>query len=384
MKQFDLRPTIFFIVCALVLPVFAARVELTGFVPPGIDQGRVQYEYARIWKIVAPFRRIDTAAISVLFFSSYGSKAESGLLPEWGGGGAIGTNRIVVATDRELFLDMDLSRTMVHELAHIVLNRAACGRVYFPRWFHEGVAMALSGDLSANENSVISKAIFAGATLPLVSIDSVNLFPRFRAELAYAQSHDAVAWLIENYGIDVIAEIVEASVAKGSFARGLETTLQLSVREVEHGAHTALLARHGRFFWIMDEYLIWLITALFAMVSFVVVYFVKRSQVALLDDSVATEGPYPPSTSSRNVRTIHHDKTIAVDDEDSEFDEYADHIGLEDDEEEEDKEFFRMFDDDDGGEDQSDEVDDWDDEGQDGVAWWEELGYESEEDAMKG
>lgn len=373
----------FFLLCALhAFPVQAGRIELTGFVPPGIDAAFVNYEYRRLWKAIVPFRHPDTSGINILFFNTHGTVAEEGLLPEWGGGGAIGRDRIVVPIDRPEFLEMDLGRTLVHELAHIVLNRAAPDRVYFPRWFHEGVAMALSGDLSEREKFALSKAMFSGSLMPLASVDSVNLFPQFRAELAYAQSRLAVEWLVSTYGVEVIGEIVEGSVKRGSFSGGLDETLKIGPREFESSARNYLLQTQGRFWWILDEYLVWALISLFALFSFVTVYILNRIKMNAMDAPAEGAAPAPGPGNSPQYENGSYEYA-AEHAEDAEFDDYADQIGLVDDDAAEDAELSRPFDDDDGGEECVDEVDDWDDEGQDGLSWWEEEGYGSEAEAMK-
>jgi len=68
---------------------------------------------------------------------------------------------------------MDAGRVTVHELVHIVLARAY-GSVPVPRWFHEGLAMTLSGELLFEEQVVISRALFTHQLLPFDTIEKVN------------------------------------------------------------------------------------------------------------------------------------------------------------------------------------------------------------------
>ena len=64
--------------------------------------------------------------------------------------------------------------------------------VNIPRWFHEGMAMALSGEIDSDAPVTLSKAVLSRKLLPLDSIKYVNRFKRDKAHLAYCQSHFAV------------------------------------------------------------------------------------------------------------------------------------------------------------------------------------------------
>ena len=48
--------------------------------------------------------------------------------------------------------------TASHELAHIAINRI-CDTVKIPRFFHEGVAMSLSGSITIDEQLTLSIAL---------------------------------------------------------------------------------------------------------------------------------------------------------------------------------------------------------------------------------
>lgn len=246
---------IFLLVITLIVTL-SSQVMLKGFVPHGIDEGAILYEYKRIYKTLAPSERVDLSPLNVTFFTGNWSSNEKYSLPEWGGGGAIGKNDIVVCVDNKPFLDHSVYQITVHELVHIAINRI-CQDVAVPRWFHEGLAMILSGEATTRENIVISKALFSGSLMQLKAIDSVNAFGRFRAELAYCQSRQAVLYLIDIYGIGVFQEIIKASNETGSIWKGFEEVLEISERELELLYRNYIMKNHGRFFWLVDFYLIW-------------------------------------------------------------------------------------------------------------------------------
>lgn len=289
--------------CFLLLIILClylhAQITLQGFTPKGIDKPTVQYEYKRIYTTLAPKKRIDRSPITITFYSTTVQSNSTYSLPEWGGGGAIGTDAVVVCIDKKPFLEHTPYQVTVHELVHIVINRL-CRDIAVPRWFHEGLAMTLSGDATDREDIVLSKALFTGSIMPLQAIDSVNSFGRFRAELAYCQSRQAVRYLIDTYGIEVIVEIVEAVNEAGSFWDGFYEVLQLSERELEIYYRKFIMKHHGKFFWLLDTYLVWAgIVLLFLCAYLITVIRIKKKRAVLeAEDALSGNGVINEKVSS--------------------------------------------------------------------------------------
>lgn len=267
---------------AILLPA-RGFVELRGFVPRGVSEELVAYEYKRIHRLLAPDERVDTSPLVVTYFTRKGTAHEQYSLPEWGGGGAIGTDRIVVAVDVTPLLDQDFVQTTIHELAHIVINRVA-GKTPVPRWFHEGVAMMVSRDVSFREHTVISRAIFAGALMPLSSIDSVNRFGAHRARLAYAQSRQAVRFLVETYGVESLGMILREARRGGSFERAFQEVLGITPGELNRLVRRFVTQRYGPVFWLADTYVLWLAILALALVAYAAAMVRKRRRAAAMEE----------------------------------------------------------------------------------------------------
>jgi len=149
--------------------------------------------------------------------------------------------------------------------------------------------MTLSGEATDRENIVISKALFTGSIMPLHSIDSVNSFGRFRAELAYCQGRQAVLYLIDMYGIEVIGEIIEAANTKQSFWQGFYEVLQLSEKELEAFYRKYILTHHGKFFWLVDKYLVWVLILILFLLAYTITFFRIRAKRQLLEEEDALQ-----------------------------------------------------------------------------------------------
>ncbi|HMD67237.1 MAG TPA: hypothetical protein VKF42_00060, partial [Chitinivibrionales bacterium] len=117
-------------------------LQFEGIVPPDVDRAAMNGEYYRLYRLVAPGQRPDASPLRIVYYSDKSTVNYGGMLPEWGGGGAIGGNLIVVPTTFKPFLDQSFAQVTRHELVHAVLARAYPG-LDIPRWFHEGAAMTL-------------------------------------------------------------------------------------------------------------------------------------------------------------------------------------------------------------------------------------------------
>jgi hypothetical protein len=241
--------------------------HLEGRVPQGLSTAFLTGNYVRIWRAIAPDTAVDRSCITVIYYSRSDERKLGVRLPEWGGGGAIGRDTIIVPTDRFPLADMDIGRVTVHELVHIALERAY-GRVRIPRWFHEGLAMTLSGELSFEEQTALSRAVFSKRLLALDSIERVNRFNVSGAMLAYSESHLAVAFMIDKYSIDGIPELLDSVRALGRFDSALYKVFGFTAQEYDRTVQNYIVDKYQFVFLMGDTYLFWVPGALLVVAGF--------------------------------------------------------------------------------------------------------------------
>ncbi|HUI92967.1 MAG TPA: hypothetical protein VLX68_12030 [Chitinivibrionales bacterium] len=278
---------------------FSDQLEFEGAIPPDVNTAALTADYYRIYHLVAPRQRPDERPLRIVYYSEKSKENFDDVLPEWGGGGAIGGDLIVIPTKFKPFLDQSFSQITRHELVHAVLARAYPG-VAIPRWFHEGVAMTLSGEIGFQENVVVSAAIFTGSLMPLSSIDSVNSYGRNRADLAYCQSHLAVLFLIDQCGIEVVPDLLIMARKTTSFWKGLHAVLGVTPNEFEALYRKDISSRFQLAFVFADYYAFWVAVALLFLVAAGVAIVRKQKKLAqmereeAMDDDAAPPRPLPP------------------------------------------------------------------------------------------
>ncbi|MBD3290794.1 hypothetical protein GF337_18450 [candidate division KSB1 bacterium] len=127
-------------------------------------------------------------------------------LPEWSAGAALPAHRVMVL--KSYNTNSDFRKTAIHELVHLLIDEAM-NSVQIPRWLNEGLAVYFSGEKNFASTSLISKALMTQSIIDLSDIDYVLTFHESKAQLAYQESYLAVKYLIENYGVQSVREIIK-------------------------------------------------------------------------------------------------------------------------------------------------------------------------------
>ncbi len=278
------------IAAIVMLGIFPARAQLVlqGSVPAGVSASSLTSEYYRIYRIVAPDKRPVKSPLRIIYYTKSHEHGTGFVLPEWGGGGAIGDSLIIIPVDFKPFLEQSFPQITVHELVHIVLARAYPG-VSIPRWFHEGAAMLLSGELSWEENATVSKAIFFGRLMPLASIDSVNGFARGRADLAYSQGHLAALFLVDRYGMESLQRILSAARRSRNFQAGILEATGLTLREFEEMAGNYITSKYRLVFFVTDSYIWWAFIVVLFIAGYVATVKRNRKRAAAMEEAERLE-----------------------------------------------------------------------------------------------
>jgi hypothetical protein len=265
----------------LIISVFAGHSELVlqGQIPSGIKKDLLEKEYSRIRKCIQPNWISDTSDISIIYYTQRDQRKLGVRLPEWGGGGAIGNDTIIVPVDKAYaFFSGDYFRITLHELVHIAINRAY-GYIRVPRWFHEGMAMQLSGDINFDESIMLSRAIITKQLMSFDSIEIVNRFTSVQAQIAYSQSHYALQYMTRLYGYEILPELLDSAKNIRSFDSACVKVFGLTTKEFERIVTNDLIKRYKLIFIFSDFSLLWVGIFVLAILAFVMTQ--RRNQKRL-------------------------------------------------------------------------------------------------------
>lgn len=186
--------------------------------------------------------------VRITFVDHSGRVAEATGMPRWAAGVAHPpSGEIAIARHAPDGSRTDLEGLLRHEMAHVILHRAA-GGAKLPRWFHEGVAESFTDEISLLRAQALAGAVF-GPGVPSVE----GLERSFREEdgagasVAYAASRDLVTYLRyrDGRGADfrqVLSEVRHGRALKPAFIRAYGLGIEELVAEWKAGLP-------GRFVW---------------------------------------------------------------------------------------------------------------------------------------
>lgn len=124
-----------------------------------------------------------------------------------------------------------LEDVMRHEVAHVLIGRAAGGRPV-PRWFHEGLAMAVERPWGLEDRSRLILELVAGPRLSVAEIDRLFDSETTRPR-AYALSAAMVREIIRAHGAGAPALILRHLRIAATFDEAMVRAVDQPMREVE-------------------------------------------------------------------------------------------------------------------------------------------------------
>ena len=137
------------------------------------------------------------------------------------------SRRIVIQNPKHIALaQLQLVQVLRHEIAHVLFGQCTRKAVKeIPLWFIEGIAIYFADEWVPSRHETLLKHIFSKSIIPLQELE--RRFPRSQAgaDLAYAESQDALRWLVEVKGRDVLFSLIAELHAGSNFRTAFETVV---------------------------------------------------------------------------------------------------------------------------------------------------------------
>ncbi len=152
--------------------------------------------------------------VKIFIYASYNDLRDAIAVgsQEWTGGQAFTEQGVVVIGVSPADLDYGLAATP-HELTHLVIHQATDNPFSdIPRWLDEGLAVYMSGELDATwrgYRSAVASSAKEGDLMTLQTLSSSFPADPDQASLAYAESGIIVEFIIQHYGQDAMAHLLE-------------------------------------------------------------------------------------------------------------------------------------------------------------------------------
>jgi len=211
-----------------------------------------------------------------------------GRMPEWAMAAALPRKRRIVVDAARVTpaTANDMRLVVAHEMVHLALGQLEKGRKdRIPRWFHEGVAVWLSGQMPVRgSRGAFRSAAAQGALIPFDHLE--RRFPKdpYAADLAYVQSEAFIAHIAGARSPEALRWVLARYRNGQSFDKAFEGALGISRPDMEARWAKGL---RKRFPWIRvlwETVPLFGLVALLALLAFVLVRRRARRQHRIWDE----------------------------------------------------------------------------------------------------
>ena len=180
---------------------------------------------------------------------------------------------------------MTLMETFDHELAHVLAHTFTQGDgVSVPRWFHEGLAIWLSGEAIIQRLETALKAASSGHLLTYDEL--VNAFPNqgTRVEVGYAQAALFVKRMVAEQGPAAVIGLLQDTGRGIDFTTAFETRFHAPAADLFDRMGDDLEKSSSPFLFLYDGNFLWgLMTVLFVAVAWLRLKDRKRLMARIAD-----------------------------------------------------------------------------------------------------
>lgn len=204
------------------------------------------------------------------------------------------SRRIVIKNSTHIALaQLQLVQVLRHEIAHVLFGQCTRKTVReIPLWFIEGIAIYFADEWVPSRHETLLKHIFSKSILPLHALSEG--FPRSQAgaDLAYAESQDAVRWLVEMKGRDILFSLIAELHAGHDFSSAFERVIGWDLVTYDARWRESLTARYRWASLFSNSYILWGGLGGLALLSYLVCWSRRRRHLNRIAQQEDTTDPF--------------------------------------------------------------------------------------------
>jgi len=275
----EVRPLVFFSIVSLFLLLFslfslqaedlfqivATSADIAERAREALQAGQAELENLLNERLTGPIH-VYVAPTRFDF-----DTATFGGAPDWGIGVAIPQHgRIIILSPVNEHYGMPFEEVLLHELAHLALWQRTAGN-RLPRFLDEGLAMMFAHEWRLEDEITLAKAKLGQSFLTLQEIDYVNFLNPAQAQIAYAQSFQAVKYIFDTFGKQTFWSLMDG------FRAGKDRNLVFrEVLGTDLAGFDKMVAAYlnSHYHWFMiftDPTILWIGLALLFLIGFIVI-----------------------------------------------------------------------------------------------------------------
>jgi hypothetical protein len=204
-------------------------------------------------------------AVKVILAPESGALARAA--PSWVAGYARGDVSAVVLFPSRVpaYPDRSLEELLGHEVAHLMIYRAAAGRP-LPRWFHEGLSMLAEQAWGLEDRGRLALAVLVRGRSDLAALDRLFANPE-QVHRAYTLAGALVRDLVNRHGPEFPAALLASVAAGADFESAFESAAGESLDRAANSFWRRFTFWYRWFPFLTSSTALWLAVTVLALVA---------------------------------------------------------------------------------------------------------------------
>ncbi len=169
------------------------------------------------------------------------------------------SRRIIIQNPTQIAVaKLQLAQVLRHEIAHVLFGQYTRKAVKgIPLWFVEGIAIYFSKEWVPGRHETLLKNVFSKSIVPLNEITHKFPISSKGADLAYAQSQDALRWLVEINGSEALWSIIDKLQTGANLNTAFEAVLGYNLDTFDKLWRESLPQRYHWAAFLSSSYVFW-------------------------------------------------------------------------------------------------------------------------------
>jgi len=213
--------------------------------------------------------------IEIWIFSQKQFRVAAGApIQDWAVGAAYARLRRILLREPSFIEErkLELGRVLRHEIVHVIFGYQLRDNIEaVPLWFHEGIAMYESYEWTYGRDWILLGNVLRNSIIPLDQL--TTRFPQEanRAQLAYAESFNAVSFIVREHGYEKLRMIIDLLASGESMDRAFKLAINANLTKFQW-RWMQYLERHYQWSSILSSSVL-----LWGTISFIVVWaYIRR------------------------------------------------------------------------------------------------------------
>ncbi len=169
------------------------------------------------------------------------------------------SRRIIIQNPSQIATaKLQLAQVLRHEIAHVLFGQYTRKAVKgIPLWFVEGIAIHFSKEWVPGRHKTLLKNVFTKSIYPLYKLSDKFPVPQLGADLAYAQSQDALRWFVEVNGDEALWAIIDRLHTGANLNTAFEAVLGYDLTIFDRLWQESLPERYHWATFLSNSYVFW-------------------------------------------------------------------------------------------------------------------------------